>query len=57
MPVPMLPFTRYPPRSGLGGEAVKTCTFTSNLRLENRGKLENKNRKRRKENINPKVKI
>jgi hypothetical protein len=41
----------------LGGEAVKTCTFTSNLRLENRGKLENKNRKRRKENINPKVKI
>jgi hypothetical protein len=39
----------------LGGEAVKT--FTSNLRLENRGKLENKKRKRRKENINPKVRI
>jgi hypothetical protein len=36
---------------------VKTCTFTSNLRLENRGKLENKKRERRKENINPKVRI
>jgi len=57
MPVPMLPITRCPPRSGLGGEAVKTCNFTSNLRLENRGKLENKKRKRRKENINPKVRI